>query len=244
MYRRPQPGDPPTLILSAGFQKDLVQLVNLFLAGGLGRTGDRKNPGPQVFVKNTTDSDFMPRQVVQLGAMVEPPSSLVDSYYQSPIVNAALPTWHTSIDNLTVMPSGALAGEIGGYSNRAWGAVNATIVNASDRYAMIDPSDVTKVKTASGGPWKIIGSDSTNGVALVDFTKSQMLWRYELTQDSQAPAITTAKLLNIDGTEFAASINLSDPDGMMDDQSSGDKGWCMHVGNTFQAQAAYCDGSA
>ena len=66
------------------------------------------------------------------------------------------------------------------------------------------------------------------------------LWRYKLTQASQAPAVTTAKLVDLAGTDYATAVNISDPLSLMDDQVADDTGFCISVGNAFYAIQGPC----
>lgn len=148
------------------------------------------------------------------------------------------PTWHTNIHRLVVCAEPIPDGERGVVVVAGFCLVAMTATAASSDYVMISSTNTSKVTGASAGIAKLYAS--FNGYGLVNLGDRQPLWRYELTQDSQAPSTTTAKLIDLDGTTFATSINLTDPDSLMGDQVSGNDGWCIHSGNKFYAIQAVC----
>lgn len=150
------------------------------------------------------------------------------------------PVWHTSISRLVILaepiPDDGYGTAV--LSGHCMAALSSG--TSSDQYVMLDPSNVNKLKGTTGGVGRLLAKLSGGNYGLVNFRDASNLWRYEMTQASQAPAVTTAKLLDLAGTQFAASINLTDPDSLMDDQVIADKGWCTHAGNLFIAQQAPC----
>lgn len=66
------------------------------------------------------------------------------------------------------------------------------------------------------------------------------LWRYALTEDSQAPAATTATLKTLDTATDAGAISLRDPELIVDDQETGDTGYCIEQGGRYYAIQAVC----
>ncbi|MEM6499314.1 MAG: hypothetical protein AAF709_21635 [Pseudomonadota bacterium] len=148
------------------------------------------------------------------------------------------PVWHTAINNAVVAAEPIPNNERGSVVVSGVCVVKCTGA-ASYSHVMIDPANVNQMKASDTGIARLLHKFSGD-YAVVDLRDAQELWRYELTEDSQQPATSTAKLLRLDGTEFAASINLSDEDGLMSDQVTGNKGWCTRVGNLFLAQQAVC----
>jgi len=186
-----------------------------------------------------------------------------DLFRYNPQVLTSDPAWHTAIDNLVPVtenvPSSSAVDKADGGAWHGMAATTAMLrvrLGASpptDRYLMLDPYGAYSpaggnhvMRTSDAGVWKIIAIDlessSSDGLrsALVDMRIGQPLWRYELTEDSQAPATTKAKLIRLDGDEFAPEIDLSDPLSLMDDQLEEDVGYCMNVGNAFHAINAPC----
>ncbi|OUV20036.1 MAG: hypothetical protein CBC48_21265, partial [bacterium TMED88] len=108
-------------------------------------------------------------------------------------------------------------------------------------HVFVDPSTTTEAKTSYSGFARVlsgvtVGSDE---FALACVGDRCDLWRYTLTQDSQAASATTATLKDRRGNTYG-TINLLDPLSLMDDQSSGDSGWCIACGNEFEAIQGPC----
>lgn len=149
------------------------------------------------------------------------------------------PIWHTKIANPLVAAEPIPNGERGlaVLSGLCILSVDST---STGTHAMIDPANPEKCKLASGGFAAVLRRVDTS-LALAVVGKVQPLWRYKLTEDSLAPSTTTAELYTLDGTKYSTTtIELSDPDQLMDDQVTDNMGWCLHCGNTFQAIQAVC----
>ena len=244
-YPKPKFGkDPSDLVDSARYHTDLILMLSAYKRGEFTRADPVRSVDPTIWVANDSGDSMDAGTLLQIATM--DPATIAELAARSPTFTAITPTWHTAIDNLFVLNQPAVNNQAIPYHLRGWATVLLTDHTAGDRWVMPDPFDPTKMRTADAGIYKILGLDEGNNVATVDLTQSQTLWRYELTQDSQAPEVTTAKLLRIDGDVYAISnenpaiINLADPDGLMDDQVSGDRGWCHHVGNQFIAIQAEC----
>lgn len=89
----------------------------------------------------------------------------------------------------------------------------------------------------------MVDGGAPDDYAMICLGFGSSLWHFELTQDAQThPATTTAKLVRLDGTEYAPTVDLSDRTGMLVDTSAvaGAIGQCKHVGNTFQVIDVKC----
>lgn len=157
------------------------------------------------------------------------------------------PTWHTAIARTVVLAGPIPDSEPGQAIVSGMCLVALSDSDAAHRFVMIDPTDTKMFKTANSGIGRLLAiipedtpSDPAIEYGLVILGDTQNLWRYKLTQASQAPSVTTAKLYDRDGTEFAASINLSDPESLMDDQTTDDTGWCIQCGEDFEAIQGPC----
>lgn len=242
-YARPKAGQPRApLLKSAGFVGDVVDVVNDYKRSGSSSRDESSER--RIWIENGSGSDRTTGEILQISSMTQPSAAISEGFYQSPTMTAIDPVWHTSMDNLFVVHAAVLDGEVIAYHPRRWAMVIVTIMSASDRWVMPDPTTPHRMKTSTSGVWKILGLDTTNNRAIVDMTQSQPLWRYEITEDWQTSGTTTAKLLRLDGTEFASSVEIGEPDPtpghLMSDQVTGDKGYCVQVGNLFIPQQAVC----
>lgn len=146
------------------------------------------------------------------------------------------PVWHTNVSRLVILAEPIPDGEAGVAVLSGHCLAKAS---GDDDFVMLDPTDTNVFKSATSGIARTIARVDSD-YALINFRDSCDWWQYELTQASQAPSATTAKLIGRDGVEFASSINLSDPLSLMDDQASGDKGFCRFCGNDFEAVTGPC----
>lgn len=243
----PTPGDDVSEVL---FNSELIgallHMLNAYERGAfqLPETGGEIEG--RLVLENTSGDDFVAGEVGQLGSLAALPSGTDDDdaiawdYHESPNLPVAAPTWHTSIDNLVAIQSDTPAGEFYEHGNRWFGTVLATQTNAGDRFVMIDPANPKRMKTADAGIWQILAYDG-HGRCLVDFRRSQPLWRYKLNEASQAPGTTSAQLYRIDGDQFSASaINLSDPLNIGSNDPTSFEGYCAQVGNEFHIAPGPC----
>lgn len=188
------------------------------------------------------------------GANREIGDLLVTSSFDGPtatiydaIDNAAFsvqsPAWHTSIDSIAVCGESTPTSERGLAIIAGVCLVKLDAAPASGHtHVFVDPTTPNRCKPSYSGFAKILAAITVgaDNYAFVSLGDHQNWWRYELTQASQAPSTTTAKLLDLTDTQYAASINLKDPDSLMSDQTTGDKGYCVNIGNDFYAMQATC----
>lgn len=170
------------------------------------------------------------------------PSGAVYDIESGPLLTCNNPTWHTDISRVVVLSEPIADGDYGRVVLSGFCIIRLSAGAATDNFLMIDPANVNQMKGTTSGIARLIGFQDIGGdkYALANFRDESNVWHYELTQASQAPSDTTAKLVDLAGTEYAASINLSDPKSYMDDQSSGDTGTCILSGDKFYALQANC----
>ncbi|MCA9136290.1 MAG: hypothetical protein KDB00_06015 [Planctomycetales bacterium] len=246
VYAKPRPGtDAASVLLNSQLIGDLVDMLNAYQSGAFNPPRPRLDVEGRLTLENTTGINIAAGEIQQIKPIAALPTSSGDAefqwtYHENPNCEVIVPVWHTAIDNLIAFQTDVVAGEHYEHTHRYFGTVLATTVQATDRYVMPDPANPRVMRTADAGIWKILQQDG-NGRCLVDFRQSQPYWRYKLTEESQAPGVTTAKLVRLDGTEFSATeINLSDPLSIGDSDLIDYEGYCIHAGNTFQIAPGPC----
>lgn len=235
MYPLPSPGSESTITQKASVWRDIFTMLSQWRRGELTRRPPQSRRGT-IWIKNNTGRDVEPGEFLQVTAMTQPAdTSLGMATNYSPILTAEEPTWHTAIDNVVISDGPILEDELFAYQPRSFGIVQCTGQKGSgDRYVMIDPANPQYGITGSSGMFKVLGYDASNDVAIIDFGKSQPLWRYFTTEATQTPSDTTAKLHTLGNIEFSAStIELSDPYGITTHQPTARGGYCMQLGNKF-----------
>lgn len=172
-------------------------------------------------------------------------SGVTDSSKMSglrPILTLSDPVWHSAIHSLIITHRTIPANTPTAVGSNRFAYAPIALGSSDHTFAMPDPTDPTKLKSSYSGIFKIIATmgDNDDLWAILDTTVSQPRWRYEITENSQAPDSTTAKLLNLDGTTFADSIELEDPDSVGNLDQTGHKGFCHHAGNKFYIATGPC----
>jgi len=243
-YPSPQQGGDANVIRSATVWRDLLAMRKWWKSrrGGtsLGTSTGRDREGG-IYVRNDYGRDLRIGELVQCDSTTQPAdSALNEAYAISPIIHGDYPTWHTNIGNIVVANSAVEDGALFRLPNKNWATVRcAGQIGSSGLYVMPDPDFPHRALRCSSGIFRVIGYDATNDLATVRIGQSQPLWRYELTQDSQAPNDTTATLKTLDGATFG-DINLKDPLSIGEDDLSGYEGYCIHVGNEFHIASGPC----
>lgn len=216
-------GDP---LLARDWNAAVSRLPKAAVGGGAGWYGA---PCVPMKAKNSSGADY------DTGAVAIGTASIPTNKYEKNLGILTLddPTWHSDINNCVVCLEPIPNGELGDVcvSGVCWAEVDGT-----GDWAMIDPDDENQFVATSGGFARHLGS------GLVVLGQMQCLWRYTTTQDSQAPSATSATLKNLAGSTIATAgtISLLDPLGIMSDQTNGDSGYCICVGNEFHAIQAAC----
>lgn len=194
----------------------------------------------EVRVKNDTANNRDIGEVMAISSFDGPTGSVIFEILDNAVYKCVSPVWHTSIARLVILAEPIPAGEIGIAVLSGHCIVSLTSGADTDQFVMIDPSSLNKCKGTTSGIGRLLAKLSGGNYGLINFRDECTLWRYELTQASQAPAVTTAKLVDQAGNTFHTTMNLSDPLSLMDDQVTGDKGWCFQCGNLFQAIQGPC----
>ena len=241
---RPSPGDPiGPVVYNAKTWSKILNILAAWDAGRLGTGPKKRKSGlkSSIAAKAVSDVDRGSIQVLTMSG--DPIAGLSDSMRniveKRPVFTAGDPVWHSNIDNAVVMQRSVNADWASTVGSAKYITVDLDATDAGKQWAMIDPDDPTTLKAATGGIFKVM-KGYAGSRALLDTQQSQRIWRYELNENSQAPATTDAKLVNLDGTTFATSINLSDPLSLMDDQTANAVGFCWHIGNEFYAIQGPC----
>lgn len=195
-------------------------------------------------VKNASGTDRDMGELLQIdpvNAYVGPDSTEI---YNAPAqlqLEATDPVWHTGISNVVVCAEPIPDGESGVVVTGGLCIIRASSASATDDFLMIDPDEVNRMKGSSSGIAKRLARiDGADEWFWALFRHGQNQWMFELTEVAQAPNDTNAKLLNLDGTEFASSINLSDPLSVFEGESSGYRGMCGLCGNLFISSESPC----
>ena len=194
-----------------------------------------------VQVLNSTGANRDIGELVSLGSFGGSTSSVFDAVDSIELTASAI-AWHTSLATVGVLAEPIPASERGACIVQGVCLVKlSAALTAGHTHLFVDPSTTTEAKTSYSGFARVlsgvtIGSDE---FALACVGDRCDLWRYTLTQDSQAASATTATLKDRRGNTYG-SIDLLDPLSLMSDQSSGDSGWCIACGNEFEAIQGPC----
>lgn len=194
-----------------------------------------------VQVVNDTGANRNLGDLVSLSSFGGSGSSVFDAV-DSIELTASLPTWHSSIATVAALAEPIPNGERGECVVQGFCLVKLSAAfTTGHTHVFVDPSTTTEAKSSYSGFARVLSSVTigSDEFALACVGDRCDLWRYTLTQDSQAPSASTATLKDRRGNAFG-TINLLDPLSLMDDQSSGDSGWCIACGNEFEAIQGPC----
>ena len=194
----------------------------------------------QCLVKNTSGNDRDIGEFLAIDSWDGPDGSAIYEVPKNVVYQANDPAWHSSISRLVVLAEPIPNEQVGLAVLSGHCVAKLSSGSVDEDFVMLDPASINEAKSSDTGIARLEKKLSGGNYGLIVFRDSSRLWRYQLTEDSQAPATSAAKLLKLNGTEFAPSIDLSDPTELMEDQISGDEGWCIHVGNKFYAIQAPC----
>ena len=166
--------------------------------------------------------------------------------------------WHDNLANVSLVATDVkAAGALFSHATNAWSF--AKLRDMSDTsgergvfgggsmklWAMPSADNPGLLQPAHSGIYEIVAYSGLGAqLAVVNIYKSQPYWRYRLdeafgdTEEKKA----RAKLIDIAGSEFedGSTTTITDLLGLMDDQSAGDEGICLHAGNDFHAIQATC----
>tara|TARA_A100001391_G_scaffold145882_2_gene103494 strand:+ start:275 stop:982 length:708 start_codon:yes stop_codon:yes gene_type:complete len=194
----------------------------------------------ECLIKNASGNNRDIGELLAIDSFDGPDGSNIYEIPKSVVYSCIDPVWHTSISRLVVLAE-PIPDE--GYGRAVLSGQCVVRLSSGDdtkQYVMIDPDAVNECIASTAGIGRLLAKFDEGDFALVKFRDGADLWRYELTEDSNAPSTTTAKLVTLGGTDFADEIDLSDPLSLMDNQIDGDKGFCIHVGNEFHAIQGPC----
>ena len=194
----------------------------------------------ECLIKNSSGADRDIGELLSISGFDGPDGSNIYEVAKHAVYTAINPGWHGSINRIVVLAEPIPDGEYGRAVISGQCIVKITAGSGTDPYVMIDASSVNECRGSTGGMGRLLCVFDQPGYCMVNWRDGSNLWRYELTQDSQAPLGTTAKLLRLDGFLYADEIGLLDPQSLMDDQVDGDGGLCVHTGNTFTAIQGPC----
>lgn len=207
---------------------------------GFGVGGFRLNQ-TAVQVVNDSGADRDVGEVIVLSDFDGPTSDIYDAI-NTPMFTAEQSSWHTSIASMGVFLEPVPGGERGMVAISGLAMVKLSAAPDADHtHVFIDDQTTTVCRPSYSGVGKILATLSVSGseYAMVSIGDCQNLWRYELLQDSVAPAPTNATLQDRRGNA-CGTISLRDPLALMSDQKIGDQGWCYNCGNEFEAIQAPC----
>ncbi len=194
-----------------------------------------------VQVLNSTGANRNLGDLVSLSSFGGSGSTVFDAV-DSIELTASLPTWHTSIATVAVLAEPIPDGERGECVVQGFCIVRlSAALTTGHTHVFVDPSTTTEGKTSYSGFARVLSQVTAGGdeFVLACIGDRCDLWRYTLTQDSQASNATTATLKDRRGNTFG-DIDLLDPLSLMSDQESGDDGWCINCGNEFEAIQGPC----
>jgi hypothetical protein len=172
----------------------------------------------------------------------EPPDMPHLSLLQHLSFDARRPHWHDDLHRIGITVDGAIKDAPVELLLYGLALARVTITSDQHTHVMMDPENPERMVSSTGGLGRIIWSAEDVEYAAILWGDTQNLFRYELTESWQAEG-TEAKLLNLDTTDAIGGserIMLTDEEGLMDDQSSGDRGYCLMVGNKFIPIQAAC----
>lgn len=233
--------------LSAGKWNGIVDRLPSTVQGfGAGQLSMHRN---EITILNNSGNDRDIGECLVVDSYDGPSSSKIYNIPGNAELVCVDPVWHTSIAKLVILAEPIPDGKRGVAVVSGECIIKLSSSDPTHPFVMLDPENINKCKTSWSGIARvhelILGDDPEDDdeivYALANFRDECNRWKYELTEDSQTPATTTAKLLDRRNVEFTTEpINLSDIDGLMDDQESGDRGWCDLCGNDFESIQAFC----
>lgn len=193
---------------------------------------------PNAICFNNTGRNYSVGEIFQASSYIGPTSNLPYEARKNLILSVAQPAWHTAISRPCVAAEPIPNNEYG-WVWTSGQAIIRTANSADNESIQIDPSVTYHGQASTGGFARMIARLSSSYV-VASIGDTDKLWRYELTQNSQFPSTTTAKLRSLDGAEFSSAINLSDPLGIGSADTTGYQGYCVQAGNEFHIAPGPC----
>lgn len=156
--------------------------------------------------------------------------------------NARLPHWHDDLKHLGITTDGIVKDSTGELLLYGVALARVTVTDDDHTHVMQDPENPAQLVSATAGLGRILWAKADVEYAVVLWGDQHILFRYELTESWQS-AGTEAKLLNLGSNDAIGGderITLTDEEELMDDQSSGDRGYCLMIGSKFVPIQAVC----
>jgi len=155
--------------------------------------------------------------------------------------DARLPHWHDDLKHIGITIDGIAKDSTGDLLLYGLTLARVTVTDDDHTHVMQDPEHPERLVSSTGGLGRILWAKTDVEYAAILWGDTQNLFRYELTENWQSGG-TEAKLLNLGSNDAIGDerITLTDEEGLMDDQSSGDRGYCLMVANKFIAIQAVC----
>lgn len=229
------PGDP--LKIPARVWNPLERMVNADQIGAT--TADSVGPYSAAVILRAVNggANLEADHVAQFTAPALDPYT-VKSGRSSPLVELGDAAWHDSLGQLCVAIDPIPAGKIGRVAVAGVTTAVVDVVSTDHRFASLDPTDPTRLRSSDTGEIKLIGEPADTGerLCLVQLgIIGAILWRYTLDEDFPELGTTVAATLHrLDGTTYG-TITLTDKTRSLAGGELGDTGYCRQVGNTFRA---------
>lgn len=151
--------------------------------------------------------------------------------------------WHENIAHLGVVLNDTPDGDFGRICIAGLAVLKlaGTGTVPDGEWATPDPDDPKQWKLSPDAGMARVIDKINDEYAIAQMGVSQPRWIYELTEDSKAPLVTTAKLLHYDLTDYSTTeIELSDPLSAGVNDTDGYRGYCWQSGNEFHIGLGPC----
>lgn len=192
-------------------------------------------------VTNTSETDLDVYETAELKSTEIDPEDVLTAR-RRPLLEIVPAAWYASLGSLVITLEPIPDGKTGIVGIGGIMTATVDVVSVDHRCATLDPSDVTRLRSCDTGEFRLVKPGGTGArLCHVIAGHHDRYWRCRLTADWNASG-TAAVLTRWDGTDFHASaaITVLDPDGLLDDLTSGDICHIEQKANTFQAVTAPC----
>ena len=217
-------------------------------------SGRYTNPLPQTAPIQILGEAYEP---IESGTLVAVSSSITGNNQfggnETMILETEAVEWHKNLNRVAIAQSAApVKGAAFQFYSSAWCYAKMIDddwgINEGENlklYAMPDVNEPKYLRPAASGIYEIVSyAGFQNRLAVVNIYKSQPYWRYKLDEafGDTTEGEARAQLIDILGNDFesGSTTTITDQLGLMDDQSAGDEGICLHAGSKFHAIQATC----
>jgi len=239
-----QRGEP--IKLRADLQNRLEDFALSQLTGGSNAFDSSPFAGAVVVKGFNASGDLIDRdRVAKIGDLVLDPETHKQAR-RLPCVNVEEPDFPHTLGRIAIAIEPVPDGKLGDFAIGGYCIASVYIVKATDRFATVDPSDPTRLRSSDTGEVRIVSmspsaADSAERLCFIAFGDPHLIrWRYIRTAAfSKAGPV---KILRIDGDDFSpgTTVTLLDDIELMDDQLPNDVGLMDQIGDTFLAVNAPC----